>query len=352
MTATRRPFGSLPDGTEIEAVDLAGDGIAATVVTAGAALASLRTPDRTGAMGEVIRGFPDPESRADRPAVAGATVGRYANRIGNAAFTLDGRRYALAANKGPHCLHGGPDAFHTRTWRLMGTGDAPHPFATFALASPDGDGGFPGRLEVTATYSLTGPGALTMTYEARTDRPTVVSMTNHAFFNLAGSGPILDQRLEVAADGFLPLDATQLPTGEIRTVAGTRFDLRRPKALAEAVRGTADPQLLQEHGFDHCFVLHWEPALTEPRFAARAADPGSGRAMEVSTTAPGLQVYSGAILETGDDGRAVPLALSDGFCLEPGGFPDAPNRPDFPSAEIASDRPFRQVTVYRFAADA
>ena len=165
MTATTRPFGTLADDTVIEAVDLEGDGISATVITLGAALAGLRAPDRAGRMGEVVLGFADLEEKARRPGVSGASVGRYANRIGDAGFEMDGTRYALKANNGPHCLHGGPDGFHTRTWRLAHTGTAPHPFATFALVSPDGDGGFPGQLEVTATYALTG------THLRGTDRP-------------------------------------------------------------------------------------------------------------------------------------------------------------------------------------
>jgi aldose 1-epimerase len=350
MSATVRTFGTLPDGTVVEAVDLEGNGISATVITLGAALAGLRTPDHAGRMGEVLVGFRDLAEKAKRPAVSGASVGRYANRIGNAGLELDGTRYALEANNGPHCLHGGPGGFHTRTWRLVETGGAPHPYATFALVSPDGDGGFPGRLEVTATYALTGAGELTLTYEARTDRPTVVNMTNHAFFNLRGDGPILDHRVEIAADAYLPGDALRLATGEIRDVAGTPFDLRTPIRFADAVRGTTDADVRDARGFDHCFVLGRE-ATAAPRFAARVEEATSGRTLELLTTDPGMQVYSGALLAPPEDG--VPseiVALSDGFCLEPERFPDAPNRPDFPSARLDPGTPYRQVTVYRFFA--
>lgn len=350
MTATTRPFGTLADDTVIEAVDLEGDGISATVITLGAALAGLRAPDRAGRMGEVVLGFADLEEKARRPGVSGASVGRYANRIGDAGFEMDGTRYALKANNGPHCLHGGPDGFHTRTWRLAHTGTAPHPFATFALVSPDGDGGFPGQLEVTATYALTGTGELTLTYEARTDRPTVASLTNHAFFNLRSRGPILDHRIEVAADAYLPGDSLRLPTGEIRDVAGTPFDLRIPTRFADAVRGATDPEIRDARGFDHCFVLGREPT-TEPRFAARVGEAMSGRVLELFTTDPGLQVYSGALLAPAQEGGPAEIvATSDGFCLEPERFPDAPNRPGFPTAHLEPGTPYRQVTVYRFSA--
>lgn len=350
MTATICIFGTLPDGTAIEAVDLEGDGISATVVTLGAAVSSLRTPDRSGRMGEVLLGFADLDSKTRRPAVAGATIGRYANRIGNAGFRLGTVHYALEPNHGANCLHGGGSGFHTRTWLLKETGDVPHPFATFALVSPDGDGGFPGRLEVTATYALTGTGELTLTYEARTSQPTVVSMTNHAFFNLRGDGPILDHRITVAADAFLPGDADRLPTGEIRNVAGTPFDLRTPRSFADAVRGTEDDQIRSARGYDHCFVLGRE-AAAEPRLAARVEESTTGRALQVLTTDPGLQVYSGALLAAPEDGVPSEIVpLSEGFCLEPERFPDAPNRPDFPSARLDPGTPYRQVSVYRFSA--
>lgn len=350
MTATVRAFGTLPDDTPVEAVDLEADGISATVVTLGAALAGLRAPDRDGHMGEVLLGFVDMEEKARQPAVSGATVGRYVNRIGNASFKLDGTRFRLVANNGPHCLHGASGGFHTRNWQLTETGSAPHPFATFRLVSPDGDGGFPGRLEVSATYALTGAGELTLTYEARTDRPTVASLTNHAFFNLRGGGPILDHRIEVAADAYLPIDASRLPTGEIRDVAGTPFDLRTPVRFADAVRGTDEADIRHASGFDHCFVLSRETA-PEPRFAARVEDAVSGRTLELLTTDPGLQVYSGALLGPAEDGAPPEIvALSDGFCLEPERFPDAPNRPDFPSARLDPGVPYRQVSVYRLSA--
>ncbi|MGX1098581.1 aldose epimerase family protein [Amorphus sp. MBR-141] len=350
MTATIRPFGTLPDGTAIQAVDLERDGISATVITLGAAIGSLRTPDRTGRMGEVLLGFTDLDGKARRPAVSGATIGRYANRIGSAGFELDARHFALEATHGANCRHGGQSGFHTRNWQLAKTGDTPHPFASFALLSPDGDGGFPGRLEVTATYALTGTGELTLTYEARTDRPTVVSMTNHAYFNLRGDGPILDHRIEVAADAYLPGDADRLPTGEIRDVAGTPFDLRTPQRFADAVRGTHDEQIRSARGYDHCFVLGRQ-AASQPRRAARVEETGTGRTLELLTTDPGLQVYSGALLAPVEDGQPAEVAaLSDGFCLEPERFPDAPNRPEFPSARLDPGTPYRQVTVYRFSA--
>lgn len=348
MTVRRRPFGTLDDGTCVEAVDLAGEGITLTVITLGATIASLRSPDRTGAMGEVVLAFDSLEAKALRPPYCGASIGRYANRIAGGRFDLDSATCTLPRNEEPNCLHGGPLGFHGRMWTITDTGDARDPFVAMQLDCPDGQDGFPGHLVATARYALTGPGELTIAYTATTDRPTVVNMTNHAYFNLTGDdrNTIVDHRVRIAADAVLPIDATRIPTGERRPVEGTDFDFRTPKTFADRIRDTSDPQLLQERGFDHTFAL--VDRVDGLQFAARVQDDTSGRSLAILTTEPGLQLYSGALLQEETPGRRpAVIRRSTGFCMEPQRFPDAPNRPDFPSARLDPGDTCRQVSVYQ-----
>ncbi|MDQ0313762.1 aldose epimerase family protein [Amorphus orientalis] len=351
MTLVPRPFGRLEDGTPVEAVDLTGEAIAVTLTTLGAGIASLRTPDRNGHFGETVLPFTSLEERAACPPYCGASIGRFANRIAGGSFELDGTRHQLPRNHGANCLHGGPDGFDTRVWTIADLGTDPIPFVVFALDSPDGDAGFPGRLRVEARYALTGPGELTVEYSATTDRPTVVNLTNHAYFNLsadAGVG-IEAHRLQIEADAMLPVDDGLVPTGEIRPVAGTAFDFREPRTFTENLQDCDDPQVLGQRGFDHCFVLRG--GTTEaPRTIVRVEDARSGRRLDLLTTEPGLQLYSGHLLAAPEHG-APPAVVGGptGFCLEPQRFPDAPNQPDFPSARLDPGRTCRQVAIYRFS---
>ncbi len=352
-TLSTRTFGNLADGSPVQAVDLEGEGIRVTVISFGATLQAVHVPDRDGRMADVTLGHDELADYEAQPHYFGSSVGRYANRIAGASFTLDGTRHRLAANAGPNCLHSGPTGCALRNWTIVETRETPAPAVTLRYVSPDGEGGFPGRLTITARYELTGPGELTVRYEATTDRPTVVNMTNHAYFNLAGmpcGRDVLGHRLEVAADEFLPDDETMIPTGEVRPVEGTPFDFREPHAFAERIRDGRDGQILGGRGYDHCYVLRGG-VTEEPRFAARAEEETSGRVLELSTTAPGLQVYTGNFLDgtaAGKGGRAI--RQSDGFCLEAQHFPDAPNRPSFPSTRLDPGETYRQVTVYRFSA--
>lgn len=335
----------------VEAVELAdGRGMSARIVTLGATLQALVLPDGNMRFADVILGFDDGISYDTDDHFFGSTIGRYANRIAMGRFALDGRDYRLAANNGAHHLHGGVDGFHRRLWRIVGCGGGEEAWCRLALDSPDGDQGYPGALQVEARYALSA-GGLSVTYSAMTDRPTVVGITNHAYFNLAGAGGPdngLNHELTIAADAYLPTDAGSIPTGERRAVAGGAFDFRTPHPIGARLReAAAEPQLALGLGYDHNFVLRG--AAGELRHAATLADPASGRALRLFTDAPGLQFYSGNHLRgtaIGKGGRAY--RQSDGICLEPQPFPDSPNRPDFPSVRLEPGQTYRHRIAWRF----
>ncbi|MER0238136.1 aldose epimerase family protein [Fulvimarina sp. MAC8] len=350
----RREFGRLSHGEQVEAFDLETDGISITLMSFGASLQAVRVPDRDGRIDDVTLGYDDLAMYETHPQHFGVSVGRFANRIAKGRFRLDGRDYQLETNNGPNHLHGGSSGFGVTNWTVAEVGDTPHPFVTFALTSPDGDGGYPGALEARATYALTGPGELTLTYEAVTDAPTICNLTNHVFFNLGGAlseRGIHDHELTLAADRFLPVDETAIPTGKLKSVDGTPFDFRQAKSVAEGVRDGADDQVRLGRGFDHCMVLADE-TRDEPKFAARLKDLATGRVMEMATTAPGIQFYSGNFLTGGVPGKGDRLyRMGDGLCLEPQLFPDSPNQPSFPSARLDPGETFRQVSRFRFFTD-
>jgi aldose 1-epimerase len=299
----------------------------------GAALARWRVG---GA--DVVLGFPDP-ARYDAPhPQLGSIVGRFANRIAFARFALDGREHALSANDGAHHLHGGADGFARRLWRGTRDGDA----LCFRLDSPDGDQGYPGRLEAEVRYALDDD-ALRIDLRARSDRATVVSLASHAYWNLrdGGATPVLDHELEIAADRYLPVDAAGIPSGEIAPVRDTPLDLTRPTRIGAHI---ADALLAPRGGHDHCFALRG----TGLRLAARLADPASGRVLEVETTQPGVQLYSGNFLDGSLVGHGgARYARYHGLCLETQGFPDAPNQPHFPSARLEPGAEYAHTTIYR-----
>jgi aldose 1-epimerase len=351
--AVREHVGQLADGSAVEAVTLSNSrGIEAKVITYGATLQSLMAPDRNGTRAEVTLGFDTAAEYAAKPNYYGVTVGRYANRIAGGRITLDGHTYQLPQNNNGNSLHGGAEGFDKRNWRIVSLSSGPTARVVMALTSPDGDQGYPGKLEVTVTYSLDDAGDLTIAFDAATDKPTVVNMTNHALFNMAGDGaPEGTSRhmLTIPAQAYTPVTETLIPTGELRPVAGTVFDFRAPRLLSLGVRDGRDPQIVIGRGYDHNFALD-KGQTAEPRLAARLEDPISGRVLEVLSTEPGLQLYTGNFLDgtvAGRQGRIY--RMGDGIALEPQKFPDAPNQPAFASARIDPGKPYRHVMIYRLS---
>ena len=351
--ATRAAFGTTPDGIAVEAVTLkASGGTSARIISYGATLQSLLLPDKTGELADVVLGYDDLASYVAKPRFFGATVGRYANRIAGARFTLDGKVYSLAANNGPNALHGGKQGYDKVVWTIAEVKSGPVASVTLTHVSRDGDEGYPGTLTVSVTYALDESQTLTTRYEAVTDKPTVVNLTNHSFFNLAGvaaARSALDHRLMVNADAYTPVDATLIPTGELRNVAGSPFDFRQSERVGARIRDAADPQIAIGRGYDHNFVLRGGVTDT-PKLAAQLEDPVSGRVLELYTTEPGVQVYTGNFLDGTAAGKShILYRQGDGIALEPQKFPDSPNRAAFPSARLDPGRTYRQTSYYRFS---
>jgi aldose 1-epimerase len=353
--AVRTPFGTTPDGVAVEAITLtAANGVSARVITFGATLQSLLTPDRTGHAADIVLGYDDLATYVAKPRFLGATAGRYANRIAGAKFTLDGKPYTLAANNGPNSLHGGTKGFDKVVWAVKDVKSGPVASVTLTYTSRDGEEGYPGTLNVSLTYSLDEKSTLTTTYEATTDKPTVVNLTNHSYFNLGGAPltrNVLDHRLTINADAYTPVDATLIPTGEISNVAGTAFDFRQATAVGARIRDAGDPQIALARGYDHNFVLRGGVTAT-PKLAARVEDPVSGRVLEFYTTEPGVQLYTGNGFDGGSTVGKGQQAYrqSDGLALEPQKFPDSPNHPAFPSARLDPGQTYRQTSYWRFSA--
>lgn len=347
----RAPFGNLPDGTAVERMTLRGEhGFEASILTFGATLQALLVPDRGGHCADVVLGHDEFEGYLAQRKFFGATIGRYANRIAAARFALDGETVNLAANNGPNALHGGLQGFDRKLWRIAQLVDQPGPTLVLERESPHGEEGYPGNLQTRVTYQVRHPIELAVTYEATTDRPTCVNLTNHSFFNLDGarSGTqILDHRLTIAADHFLAVDATAIPLpGPPWPVDGTPFDFRKPTGIGARIR-INDEQLRLGRGYDHNFCL---ASGTGVRFAARLEAPHSGRVMELFTDQPGLQFYSGNFLDGSTAGKGDRLyRQSDALCLEPHAWPDAPNRPDFPPARLDPGQVYRRTAIYRFS---
>ncbi|QOZ31921.1 aldose epimerase family protein [Bradyrhizobium sp. CCBAU 53421] len=347
----RAPFGRLHDGTVIERVTLRGEhGFEASVLPFGATLQALLAPDRGGQCDDVVLGHDEFDGYLAQRKFFGATIGRYANRIAAARFVLDGETVKLDANNGPNALHGGPQGFDRKLWRVVELTDEPGPTLVLERESPHGEEGYPGNLQTRVTYRLRDPMELAVTYEATTDRPTYVNLTNHSFFNLDGARSgrqILDHRLTIASDHFLAVDATAIPLpGPPQPVDGTPFDFRKPTAIGARIRMNGE-QLRLGRGYDHNFCL---ASGTGVRFAARLEAPHSGRVMELFTDQPGLQFYSGNFLDGSTAGKGDRLyRQSDALCLEPHAWPDTPNRPDFPSARLDPGQVYRRTAIYCFS---
>ena len=344
---SRTVTSTLVDGKPIEVYTLTNAaGVQVKAMSYGGIITSWRVPDRQGRFADIVLGYDDPAAYLkNNSPYFGAIIGRYGNRIGKARFTLDGHAYPLAANDGANHLHGGLRGFDKVLWaaqavRAGGAG------VVFTRTSPDGEEGYPGSLKVKVTYTLSNKNELAVMYEATTDKPTPVNLTQHTYFNLAGQGTadVLAHELRINADRYTPVDATLIPTGQLASVDKTPFDFRKPTAIGARIKGD-DPQLQFGRGYDHNWVL--SRSESELSLAADVFEPKSGRTLQVRTTEPGLQFYSGNFLDgtiTGKGGRIYRQRY--GFCLETQHFPDSPNQPTFPSTVLRPGATYRSRTVF------
>lgn len=345
---TSQPFGKLPDGTPVEIYTLSDGAYEAQIATYGGVLVSMKTPDRNGKSADVLLGFDNVDGyfanfNGPSDAFFSAIIGRYANRIAQGSFTLDGQKYSLPKNNGENTLHGGPHGFNNVVWKAKSVADG----VELTYLSKDGEAGFPGNLTATVRYTLV-KGDLRMEYSATTDKATVVNLTNHAYFNLAGQGDILKHELTLHASHFTPVDAGLIPTGELKAVDSTPFDFRKATAVGARI-GADDAQIRLGHGYDHNWVLDSKGGkLAE---AAEVYDPSSGRVLKVLTDQPGIQFYSGNFLDGSIKGKGgVPDVLHAALCLETQHFPDSPNHPDFPTTTLKPGQRYHTVSVYSFSA--
>lgn len=343
-TNVQTAWGKTPDGASVELYTLANaKGAEARIITYGGTVVSLKVPDRAGVLGDVVAGFDNLDGYLTPAPYFGALIGRYGNRIGGARFSLNGTEYTLSKNDGGNQLHGGPRGFDKRLWHAKML--SPQSLELSYL-SKDGEEGYPGNLLVTVVYTLTDTNELKIDYSATTDKETVVNLTHHSYFNLAGEGDILGHQLRIHADRFTPVDRELIPTGEFRNVAGTPFDFQNAKPIGKQIE-TQDQQLTFGRGYDHNWVLNRDGSGLES--AAIVTEPKSGRVMEVLTTMPGLQFYSGNFLDGTLKGKGRSYTHRSAFCLETQFFPDSPNKPDFPSTILRPGTTFHSTTVYRFS---
>lgn len=349
-SVTKKPFGKMPDGTQIDVYTLSEGKIEARIITYGGIVASLKTPDKSGKVNDIVLGFDTLDeyvkvSNAPGNPFFGALIGRYANRIANAEFKLEGKEYHVPANDGKNSLHGGPHGFNNQVWKGKQIPNG----VELTYLSKDGEAGYPGNLSVTVRYTLSNS-ALHIDYSATTDKPTVLNLTNHSYFNLAGqgNGDILNHELTLHASKFTPVDSTLIPTGELRSVAGTPFDFLKPQRVGERIN-VDDEQLKIAKGYDHNWVIDSQGAgkLTA---AAEVYEPTTGRVLRVSTTQPGVQFYTGNFLDGTLKGKGGKTYIHrGGLCLETQHFPDSPNHPKFPATELKPGQRFHSVTVLSFS---
>ncbi len=345
-----QPFGQTPEGTAVNLYTLTNEsGMRVDVTNYGGIIVRLLVPDADGDLGDITLGYDSIAGYLEETPYFGAIIGRYGNRIGAGRFTLDGETYELARNNGPNHLHGGEKGFDKVVWNAEPFESENGSGLIFTYTSPDGEEGYPGTLEAKVTYTLTDDNELIFDYEATSDKATPVNLTQHAYFNLAGhaSGDVLDHVLTINADAFTPVDSTLIPTGELRPVAGTPFDFAVPTPIGARINNENE-QIRFGGGYDHNFVLNMAGA-DSLKSAARVQEPTSGRVMEVFTTEPGVQFYSGNFLDgsiTGKDGAVYEHRT--GFCLETQHYPDSPNKPNFPSTILRPGETYRSRTVYKF----
>jgi aldose 1-epimerase len=356
-TISKSPYGTTAQGELIDQYTLQSTkGVTVKFISYGGIITDIIAPDKKGKPANIVLGFSSLKDyeKYNSSIHFGSLIGRYANRIANGSFVLNGKTYALPKNNGENTLHGGPDSFDTKVWTvkevaLKNAVGAELSGVELTYVSPNGENGFPGTLTTHVTYSLTDDNDLQIDYRATTDADTVVNLTNHSYFNLAGegSGSIENQVIEIAATRYTPTDATSIPTGELAPVAGTPMDLRKPTRFGAHLRDSFQ-QLLWAHGYDQNWVLD-NGGKEEPGFAARVIDPASGRILEVYTTQPGLQLYTANFLDGGVVGSSgKTYRQSDAFALEAEHFPDSPNHPAFPSTELKPGEVLRERTVYKF----
>jgi aldose 1-epimerase len=348
---TKTAFGKTSDGQAADLYVLTNkNGVEVAITNYGGAVVRLLTPDRTGTMGDIVTGYDDVQGYVTGTPFFGALVGRYANRIGGAKFAIDGKTYTIPANDGPNALHGGTKSFNRVFWSARDVSTKAAPALELTYVSPDGEMGFPGNLTTKVVYTLTDKNELRIDYTATTDKPTVVNLTNHAYFNLTAdpTKDILGHQMMIVGAETTPVGAGLIPTGELKSVAGTPFDFRKPTAIGARINSD-DEQMKLGRGYDHNWVLAKAPS-SSPKLAARVYEPTTGRVLEVLTTEPGLQFYTGNFLDGTEKGKGgVAYQHRTAFCLETQHFPDSPNKPNFPSTELRPGKTFKSTTVYRFS---
>jgi aldose 1-epimerase len=346
---TSAPFGQMPDGTPVTLYTLQnGKGALATICNYGGIVTSLKVPDRNGVPGDVVLGYDNLAGYLKDSPYFGALIGRYGNRIAQGKFTLNGQTCTLATNNGPNALHGGLKGFDKVVWDAKPVTTDQGPALELRYVSKDGEEGYPGTLTVKAVYTLTADNALHLEYTATTDKDTVVNLTQHSYFNLAGKGDILGHEVMINADQFTPVDATLIPTGEMPSVAGTPFDFRKPTTIGARINDSNE-QLKFGGGYDHNWVI--TKPVGQLTLLARVHEPASGRVLEVLSTEPGLQFYSGNFLDgtiTGKGGWVY--QHRNGFCMEPQHYPDSPNHSNFPSVVLKPGQVYKNTIIYRFSA--
>jgi aldose 1-epimerase len=344
---SKKPFGKMPDGTPVDLYTLRNRrGVEVKISNYGGIVVSIGVPDRNGHFGDVVLGYDNLDDYIKQNPFFGAMVGRYGNRIAGAKFALGGKEYKLAANNGPNSLHGGLKGFDKVVWAAKSLGTPEGPALELSYVSKDGEEGFPGNLSVTATYTLTDDNGLKLEYNATTDKETIVNLTQHSYFNLAGKGDVLNHEVMIHADKFTPTDKNLIPTGELKSVKGTPFDFQKPTAIGARINED-DEQLKFGGGYDQNFVIDKAPGKLG--LMARVYEPTTGRVLEVLSSEPGMQFYTGNHLGgiTGKGGWAY--KARNAFCMEPQHYPDSPNHPEFPSAVLKPGQEYHNTIIYRFS---
>lgn len=356
-TLSQKPYGTTQDGHSVTRYTMTNDkGVSVSFLSFGGVITEIITPDRHGKRANIVLGYDDLHGYevvdAREGIHFGALIGRYANRIAKGQFTLDGKNYQLERNDGPNTLHSGSKGYDKRIWQVTPlVTEGPVVKAALKLNSPEGDQGFPGNLQLTVTYSLSDDNTFRIDYQAQTDKSTVINLTNHSYFNLAGPDSthgVLDQVVQINADHYLPTDAQSIPTGTLQPVENSVFDFRRPKAIGKDIRAN-DPQLLYAHGFDHNWVLNKGADPKALQDAAKVVDHGTGRTLECLTTEPGLQFYTSNALKGNVTGAGDKVyRQTEAFAFETQHYPNSPNQPDFPSTVLKPGEVFNSTTVFRF----